>query len=68
MIFWKLDEELQNQYNDGEVDIDVFGEALLAVNGVEKLTPTRNIAYEKSFFEGTDLIAYLDSVVDDEDE
>lgn len=65
---WKLDEELQNQYEDGEVDLDVIEEALLAVNGVDKLTPTRNIAYEKSFFKGTDLIAYLDSDVDDEDE
>ena len=64
----KLDEELQNQYEDGEVDLKEIEEALLAVNGVEKLTPTRNTAYEKSFFKGTDLIAYLGFDVDDEDE
>lgn len=61
----KLDEELQNQYEEGELDLADLEEELLAVNGIKKLKPGRDADYEKSFYEGNDLLDYLES---DEDE
>ena len=41
--------------------IDDLEYELLEVNGVEKLEPVRNEEYEKSFFDGEDLLEYLNS-------
>lgn len=64
----KLNEELQNQYEEGELDLVDLEEELLAVNGIKKLKPGRDADYEKSFYEGNDLLVYLESDEDEEDE
>ena len=62
----KLDEDLREQFEEGELSIEELEDALLEVNGARQINPSRNAKYENSFFFdgkagdlGDDLLAYL---------
>ena len=57
----KLTEDIQKQYREEKIDIDTLEDYLIEANGVEKMEPSRNESYEKSFFDGEDLLEYLNS-------
>lgn len=56
----ELDEEIQEQYEDGDLESIELIEMLMEIKKPKKLKPSINAKYVKSFFDEGDISEYLD--------
>jgi hypothetical protein len=58
--YYKLSDEMQEMYDECEIDDDELKEALFEANGVKTIEPSRDERYETSFYKAGDLVAKLE--------